>query len=185
MKLALNLASRTYLNRRALYGFYAVFGGLLLILLVIGIGLLVSGQAQIKKIRANLSELGREAAAAEKTEGSSFTPVAYKELLQDISFANQVLAEDGFRWTRLLDRLEEVVPETVAISAIQPDYKEKSLKLNGLARNVEDLQKFLDNLIASEYFSDVYLLQQSRLKDTGSGNGVGAVSFSIVVRGAF
>jgi type IV pilus assembly protein PilN len=185
MKLTLNLASRTYLNRRALYGFYAVVGGLLVLLLALGVGLLVSRHAQVRQIRAHLAELGREVAGAEKAEGSTFTPAAYQKLLNDIRFANEILAQDSFRWTALLNRLEEVVPERVAISGIVPDYKEKSLKLTGLARGVEDLQQLLDSLIASAYFSDVYLLQQSRLKEAGQGDAAGAISFSIVVRGAF
>jgi hypothetical protein len=54
-----------------------------------------------------------------------------------------------------------------------------------MARWVEDLQQLLDNLIASNYFSDVYLLQQSRLKEASQSNVAGAISFNIVVRGAF
>jgi type IV pilus assembly protein PilN len=185
MKLMLNLASRTYLNRRALYGFYAVVGGLLVLLLAIGVGLLISSQSQVRQIREHLAELGREAAGKENAEGKTFTPAAYEKLLADIRFANEILAQDSFRWTALLNRLEEVVPERVAVSGIVPDYKEKSLKLTGLARGVEDLQQFLDSLIASAYFSDVYLLQQSRLKDSGPIEAAGVISFSIVVRGAF
>jgi len=185
MKLTLNLASRTYLNRRALYGFYAVLSGLLVLVLAIGVGLIISSQAQVRQIREHLAELGREAASAEKTEGSTFTPAAYEKVLDDIRFANEILAQDSFRWTALLNRLEEVVPETVAISGIVPDYKEKSLKLTGRSRGVGDLQQLLDNLIASTYFSDVYLLQQSSLKEAGQSDAAGAISFSIVVRGAF
>jgi type IV pilus assembly protein PilN len=73
----------------------------------------------------------------------------------------------------------------VAISGIQPDYKGKSLNLTGMAREVEDLQQFLDKLLASEHFGDVYLLQQSRLKASGQSEAAGALSFSIVVKGAF
>jgi type IV pilus assembly protein PilN len=139
----------------------------------------------VRQIREQLVELGREAASAEKAGGSTFTPAAYEKLLDDIRFANEILAQDSFRWTALLNRLEEVVPETVAISGIVPDYKEKSLKLTGLTRGVGDLQQLFYNLIASTYFSDVYLLQQSSLKEAGQSDAAGAISFSIVVRGAF
>lgn len=185
MKLTLNLASRSYLNRRALYAFYLVASGLLLLLLAFGIGLHLRSQAQVRQIREHLAELGRETAGATQVEGSTFTAAAYEKLLAEIRFANEILVQDSFRWTVLLDRLEEVVPQNVAIGSIQPDYKGHSLNLTGLARGVEDLQQFLDELIASAYFSDVYLLQQSRLKAAGQGEAAGVISFSIVVRGAF
>jgi type IV pilus assembly protein PilN len=139
----------------------------------------------MRQIREHLAELGREATSAKQAEGSTFTPAAYEKLLDDIRFANEILAQDSFRWTALLNRLEEEVPARVAISSIAPDYKGKSLRLTGLAREVEDLQRLLDSLLASTYFSDVYLLQQSRLKEAGQGDTAGAISFSIVVRGAF
>lgn len=185
MKLTLNLASRSYLNRRALYGLYVVVSGLLVLLLALGIVLHLRSQAQVRQIREHLAELGREAAGATQAEGSTVAPAAYEKLLADIRFANEILVQDSFRWTVLLDRLEEEVPQGVAIGSIQPDYKGKSLNLTGLARGVEDLQQFLDQLIASAYFSDVYLLQQSRLKAAGQGEAAGAISFSVVVRGAF
>jgi hypothetical protein len=50
MKLMLNLASRTYLNRRALYGFYALVSGLLVLSLAIGVGLLIRSQAQVRQL---------------------------------------------------------------------------------------------------------------------------------------
>lgn len=185
MKLTLNLASRTYLNRRALYAFYLVVSGILGLLLALGIGLHVRNQAQVRQIRGQLAELGRESAGATMAEGVTFTPAAYEKMLAEIRFANEILVQDSFRWTVLLDRLEEVVPQNVAIGSIQPDYKGNSLSLTGLAKGVEDLQQFLDKLITSAYFSDVYLLQQSRLKEAGQSEGAGAISFSIVVRGAF
>lgn len=185
MKITLNLASRTYLNRRALYGFYLVVSGILVLLLALSVGLHVRSLAQVRQIREHLAELKRETAGATQAEGSTFTPAAYEQLLAEIRFANEILVQDSFRWTVLLDRLEEVVPQNVAISSIEPDYKGNSLNLTGLARGVEDLQQFLDKLIASKYFSDVYLLQQSRLKEAGQSEAAGAISFSIVVGGAF
>jgi Tfp pilus assembly protein PilN len=186
MKLTLNLASRTYLNRRALYGMYAVVSAMLLLLLALGVFLHLRNQAQLRQLGEHLAALEQEAAGMAKAEtGSVFTAAAYEKLRTEIRLANEILAQDSFRWTALLDRLEEVVPKTVAISAIQPDYKGNSLNLAGLAKDVGDLQLFLDNLIASTSFSDVYLLQQSRLKEAGPSDTAGAISFRLVVRGAF
>ena len=185
MKLTLNLASRTYLNRRLLYGLYLALSGLLAVLLALGIGFHVRSHGQVKQIRKHLAELGQETATGARAEESPVSATAYEKLLKDIEFANELLAQDSFRWTALLGRLEEVVPEKVAISGILPDYKGKSLSLTGMARGVEDLQQFLDNLLASAHFGDVYLLQQSRLREAGQSEAAGGIGFSIVIREAF
>lgn len=185
MKLTLNLASRTYLNRRLLYGLYLALSGLLAVMLALGIGFHVRSQAQTQQIRQHLAELGQETAAGTRAEESPISATAYEKLLKDIEFANELLAQDSFRWTTLLGRLEEVLPEEVAISGIQPDYRGKSLSLTGIAGGVEDLQQFLDNLLASAHFGDVYLLQHALLKEADPSEATGAISFSIVVRGAF
>lgn len=185
MKLTLNLASRTYLNRRALYGVYAVLTTVLVLLLALNLGLYLRSQAHARQIRDHLAEIEKETGGTPAAGSGTFTPAAYEKVLEQIRFANEILDQDSYRWTALLNRLEEVVPERVAIGGIQPDYKGKTLNLTGQARRVEDLQRFLDNLIGSPDFSDVYLLQQAQVAPGGNGDGAGAISFSIVVKGAF
>jgi type IV pilus assembly protein PilN len=183
MKLTLNLASRSYINRRALYALYAVLIALLVLLLALNIGFYFRTQSQARQLKERVAEFDRELAGRQEN-AVEFSPAAYEEMLEEIAFANEILLKDSFRWTALLDRLEEVVPDKVIIRGIQPEYKSGSLNLTGGARRVEDLRRFLDNLIESSQFSDVYLLQQAR--ETGKGrNGGGDIGFSVVVRGAF
>lgn len=185
MKLSLNLASRSYVNRRALYALYAFLFALLIFLLVLNLGFYVRSQAQARQLNERLAEFDKDLAGRQETS-NGFSPAAYEEMLEEIAFANEILVKDSFRWTALLDRLEEVVPDKVIIRGIQPDYKSASLNLSGGARKVGDLRRFLDNLIQSSHFSDVYLLQQSRDSGKGkNGRGQGEIGFTIVVRGAF
>jgi type IV pilus assembly protein PilN len=185
MKLSLNLASRSYLNRRALYGCYTFLLSLLVLLLALNLAFYFRSQSQARHLKERLAEFDKELAGRQET-AVDFSPAAYEEMLEEIAFANEILLKDSFRWTALLDRLEEVVPDKVIIRGIQPDYKNGSLNLTGEARRVEDLRHFLDNLIQSSNFSDVYLLQQAR--DAGKGRndgGQGNIGFTLVVRGAF
>lgn len=179
MKLTLNLASRSYLNRRALYAGYSVVGGVLLLLLVL---LAVQGwQAwrQGQRLDVRLAEL--ESAFRRQQDADDFTPEAQARLMAQITFGNEVVGKDSFRWTALLDSLEKVIPRGARVATIQPDHKDGSLRLSGVAENLPKLQVVLDNLIASPDFNDVYLLSQSRV-----GKGASeATSFSIIVRGAF
>jgi len=182
MKLTLNLSSRTFINRRALYGIYALIGGALGLLLVFNLAFFWRSQAHLRQVREHLAELEKAVGSASE-KGGGMTAAAYEQMLKRIHFANEVLDQDSFRWTALLSRLEDVVPEKVAVSGIQPDYKERSLRLVGVARGVGDLQEFLDNLVDSPHFKEVYLLQQGRVESDASG--AGGVSYSIDVREAF
>jgi len=184
MKLSLNLASRSYVNRRALYLFYAVLFSVLVLLLALNLVFYLRTRSQTRHLHERLAVFDRELAGGQE-KGGRFSPEAYEKMLQDIAFANEILVKDSFRWTALLDRLEEVVPAKVIIRGIQPDYKTSSLNLTGTARRVEDLKRFLDNLIESSTFSDAYLLQQSRETGRGKNGGQGDIDFTIVVRGAF
>lgn len=185
MKITLNLASRTYLNRRGLYITYAIVSGILVLLLALSGFFHALNRERMQQLRTHLSTLQQEAAASTASGQETVSPAAYEKLLAEIRLTNEILAQDSFRWTTLLGQLEDVVPKTVAIDAIQPDFKQNSLNLTGTAKGVEDLQQFLDNLIASTHFKDVYLLQQSRLKGTVSGVAAEGISFRLIVRGAF
>jgi len=183
MKLTLNLASRTFVNRRALFGIYTLLGSALGLLLVFNLVFFWRSQLHLRQVREHLTELEQVAGGATGEKGGGMTAASYEQMLERIHFANEVLAQDSFRWTALLSHLEEVVPKKVAVSGIQPDYKERSLRIAGLARGIEDLREFLDNLNDSPYFKEVYLLQQDRVKRGASG--LGGVSYSIVVKEAF
>jgi type IV pilus assembly protein PilN len=182
MKLTLNLASRSYLNRRALYFVYLVLAALLLLLLGAGMYSYLRSHQRVGQLNARLAELEGAHKAGEESVKAVLTGPEQESLVADIKFANEILNMDGFRWTRLLDRLEAVLPEQVGIQAINPEYKEGSFSLTGHARDVEDLRNLLDNMSASPDFSDVYLLQQSR-EETPEGETL--LSFSLVVKGAF
>lgn len=181
MKLILNLASRTYLNRRALRFFYLAVIVVLFLLAAVNLSGYLRSQAQIGQLHIRLGELEQQQKTP-KGEVRKMSPQQQQLLIADVDFANQILKVDGFRWTRLLDRLEAVVPERVSIRGIRPDFRQGAFTLTGYARNVDDLRRFLDNLHASTGFNDVYLLQQSQQEQQ---NDKGLLSFSIVVKGAF
>ena len=113
-------------------------------------------------------------------------PEEVRRQQEKIAFVNDILHRDSFRWTQMFDRLEESAVEGVSVRSLQPDYKDRSLQLRGVAAGVDELRSYLDSLIASPHFSEVLLLEQSRT-EVGEATGVKrtALAFSIVLRGAF
>ncbi len=186
MLLQINLASRTYVNRRALYGSYAVVGGLLCLLLLFNIDFLLRLQAHGAKMTAQLAEVEATLLDQGGRKDPAIAPEELKKRQKDVAFANEILMREGFRWTELLDRLEDVAVDGISIRALQPNFKEKSLSLSGVAREVRDLRRYIDRLIAESSFSEVYLLSQStvKIKDNLGGEHQ-AIAFSIDLKGVF
>jgi Tfp pilus assembly protein PilN len=186
MKLSLNLASRSYINRRPLYAFYAVLLAALIVMLGLNVSYYFRTQAQAGQLRVRMDQLNQTLAKEHSGRTVKFTQAEYDSLLKEIAFANGILKKDSFRWTELLNHLEKVVPDGVRIRGIEPNFKENVLNLTGVARKVEDLQVFLDHLIQSPNFREAYLMQQSRttFKDK-SGREREAVNFTIVLKGVF
>jgi Tfp pilus assembly protein PilN len=186
MKLNINLASRSYINRRPLFAFYTAFIAALVVLLGLNLSYYIRTEVQARQIRERMGVLSKDLAAEHSETTVKFTQAEYDNLLKEIAFANGILQRDSFRWTELLNRLEKVVPEGVSIRGIQPNFKDNVLNLTGVARKVEDLKVFLDHLILSPDFRDAYLMQQSRISFKDKiGRVREAVNFNIVVKGAF
>jgi len=184
MKPTLNLASRTYLNRQLLYATYG------LVALVLAVSLAGSGyymwtcRQEAAGIRAESTQIKRQLAELGPDSSEKVSPEALQKQQKSIAFANTILRKDAFRWTDLLDKLEGVLPEGVALRSIQPEYRDGSLRINGLARNLDKLQVFLDNLLVSPAFGSAFLLHQERL-DPQERLGRDALNFSILLKGAF
>ncbi len=183
MKLALNLASRTYLNRRALVTFYWLVILALVALLVFNLIFFLRSQTQARQIMSHLEELERDLVKGQG-EVQTFNQQAYETLLTQIESVNGIISKDSFRWSELLSHLEDLVPQGVALRSIQPDFKNGTLALQGVAEDVPKLRQLLDQLVADERLGEVNLLQQAKVqvKEPAGGEAT-LIAFSIVVKG--
>jgi type IV pilus assembly protein PilN len=93
---------------------------------------------------------------------------------------------DAFRWSALLDHMEELLPDGVSLSGFQPDYKKKSLTLSGQAVGLKEMRLFLDRLLKTSDFEQVYLTNHSRIKVLDYAKiEHSAISFSLQLEGVF
>jgi hypothetical protein len=184
MKLTLNLADRSYVHKRSLHLFYAVTLVAMAICSAVQGGLALRLHRQEQQVEARLQAL--QQAKASQQPVAQLSPKALQALRQEVALANDILARDSFRWTVMLDRLEEVVQDGITIRSLQPDYREGSLRLAASARGLPQLGTFLDQLLASGFFSDVYLLDQAtaKVKDSAGAERT-AITFSLQLKGAF
>jgi type IV pilus assembly protein PilN len=179
MKYTLNLATRSYVNRRTLYLCYALSGALLVIVLMFNLLQFLSLRSEISQNDANKKMIEAKLLARSGIDAAGYNANSYKALLVNIRYANEILAKDSFRWTRLLDQLESVVPRQVRILKIDPNHEKRTVKLAGHAKTLKAMKRFIDNLIKSEHYTHVFLDQQATVSEPK------VIRFSITMEGAF
>jgi type IV pilus assembly protein PilN len=107
------------------------------------------------------------------------TEEGLKFLIDEVAYINGVIARETFSWTELLTNLEASVPPKVSIVQISPDFKDKTIRISGMARSMKDVLKFVDELDRSENFMDVFLLRHEEALVKKGARGKALVSFNI------
>lgn len=183
MRSRLNLASQTYVNRRALYLFYAVSTAVVLLLLLTQFRYLTQLQKQENLLNQRIGELNQQLGISTDS-AAGYSEDEFNQLLEQIDFSNKLIVKDSFQWTGLLGQFETVVPADVRITDIRPDFKTSMLNLTAQARTVADLRLFIDRLNDSEDFSEVLLLSQGDqvVKDSAKTENF-LVLFTLRVKG--
>ncbi|PLX80428.1 MAG: hypothetical protein C0615_00865 [Desulfuromonas sp.] len=180
MQFSINLASRAFINKKALYLGYVACAIILLIGLLSNAGYYARLHNQIKTTNDRLVELEEKIIASQGGDATGYSAARYEQVVSEIAVANEILHRDTFRWTSLLDKLERVVPGNVRILNIAPDHKTGSIKVTALAKGVDAMKRFLDNLIESDDYENVFLFDQAETKTV---SGIPAISFSIELLG--
>ena len=157
MRLTINLATRRYINLRRLNALLVACFLLLGTLLVFKVREVAYNQAELTRIRQLSASSGAR-------PGQTASAAQLQALSARIRFANGLIEKKTTNWLSLLNRLEEVVPDGVSLTQLEPSQREQLLKVNGAARNFASLRTFVENLEQSENFSEVYLLSQNEKK---------------------
>lgn len=184
MEIKLNLATRPYLNRQSVRLWLllaCVFAGVLLIF-----NGLYSYQnyRQLNLLQSRFQELDAQVAAVQGAP-EGYSPERYAALKGEVAQVNEIVAEEAFRWTTLLDRFEKELPAAVSISTIQPDFKGRSVQLSCIARDTTAMTQFIDNLLLSDDFNQAFLLRHADVEVEQNGRTQLLVDFSLVIREAF
>jgi len=175
MRLDVNLATRYYFDNRKVNLIIAVAVAALLLLVVVLIGVAVANYSEINRLRKEQADLD----ARQKKPVRAVSEKDYQALLPRIGEANTIIGKKAFNWLEILNRLEEVVPDGIAVTNIEPDRKDGLLKIDGAARNFAALRLLLENMERSPNFPDVLLLNQKELKVGEKQQGI---SFSLSSR---
>ena len=182
MEFRLNLASRDYLDRRSVRRWLLLIGGLLGVLLAVNLLYGYRYLQQMRLVDVQLAEINGKLAAQHGRTPSTYTPERFAQVMGQVAAANQIIDADQFRWTTLLGRFEELLPEEVGIRSLEPNYQDRSLQVSAVASDMTAMTELLDALLASADMNQVYLLNQAQAVQA---NGETIVQFSVVIREAF
>lgn len=177
MRFTINLATRTYLDRRLVnrVGLFVLV--VLLVMLVWNVYRAAWGFGELRRLQGDNVAFEKKL----NSRPSGVSEKDYTRLLARITFYNEVIGRKSFSWLGLLDQLESVVTEGIAISTLTPDRKSGLLKIDGRARNFSQLRSFLDKLEDSRVFTSVMLLSHS---DITVGEKTKGIQFSLSCKAA-
>ncbi|OGT98898.1 MAG: hypothetical protein A2079_00245 [Geobacteraceae bacterium GWC2_48_7] len=175
MKFTINLATKTYLDHRRIN--LALLSAMFILLVLLLWNIITVWQKQ-----SNASRLKSEIIAHEATLNSRPAGVSeneFKRLLNSIVFFNAVIERKTFNWLNILDQLELVTPEGVALSSLTPDSASGELKIEGRSRNFAQVTSYLEKLEESGKFRETLLLSHREL---ALGERIRGVEFTISCR---
>jgi Tfp pilus assembly protein PilN len=184
----LNLAHRPFLNTRPVSRIALalwLLGGLLLLGNVTLFWRYLSGSTEKRADLARMEEqVEHEQQAVSRLE-ARLAGLDLRQQNEQVEFLNRKIAARTFSWSRLFDRLAEVLPNDVRLILLQPapiGEDERAgvravrgaplrsdrvpLIIQGESRKDEALLQFVDNLFAHSAFDNPNLTQESRSEET-------------------
>jgi len=161
-----NLATRPFYNDRAVQMW-------VLVAAIIAVAATLFNGWRILHYSGSNTELAAQAARDEARAGqlrndaarlrASVDPRQIAAVSTDARQANDLIDRRTFSWTELFNRFETTLPPDVRITAVRPQLdKERRIVLNILvvARSVDDVNKFMENLDGTSAFANLTPVQE-------------------------
>lgn len=184
MEIRINLSSKPYLNRHSVRLWLLASSAVLALVLVLNGFYAYQNVRQLQRLDSHLEEIVG-ASSGPSSSASGYSAEKFAALKSEIAQDNEIVAADQFRWTALLGRFEELLPADVSIRSIQPDFRERSLQLSCVARDVSAMTEFVDQLLSSGDLSQAYLQRHGDVESSVPGQMPTQVGFSLIIREAF
>ncbi len=157
-----NFASRNY---RLIARIQTVLLAAIVVLCVVMAGMIWTAASLRKNISVMDLKL-KEVEAADENLRPAFRE--REQLVKDLSLMSGVLASRRFSWTRLLTRIESVVPLGMELKRVAFNPGDHTLTLEGTTQSPESLRNLVVGLEKSSSFKDPFLKRQSIEKGNNS-----------------
>lgn len=170
--LTTNLATRPFYNERAIHLGLALIG-------LAGLVVLTFGAVRLVELSRATDRLTREAEVAERDASAvtgrstaleqGLTGEQVEAIASAAAEVDRLIAQRSFSWTGFFDLIDETLPSGVMLTAVRPDAADGALALDlgVVARNLEEIDRFIERLEATGAFVGV-LVRQAELGEEGT-----------------
>ena len=166
-----NLATRPFYNERAVR--VGIAAAIILVAALTAFNVLTVLSLSTKNAEMTARAEAAEAQAAQhqlqaRTITQALNTGTVSVVQQAAQEANQLIERRVFSWTDLFNRFEDTLPDNVRVSAVEPQIDRDGrmlLAVTVIARRVEDLNEFMDQLELSGGVRDVIARQDDTLED--------------------
>jgi len=172
MHFTINLATRTYINHQLVNRIFAITSVILLIMLAWSFRSIFTGLGEINRFKADIT--GYESQLSARPDGVSEQD--YARMQGNIRFYNNIIQRKTWDWIGLLDQLEKVTPEGIALTSFVPDPKSREIKIEGEARTFAKIRTYIEKLEESKAFRNIQL--QSH-QEAAAADKVRTVKFAV------
>jgi Tfp pilus assembly protein PilN len=156
-----NLSTRPFYNERAVHIALVVAAVLLVVATAFNVSRILRYSSsdtrlatQASRDEARAADLRQQAARLRASVDPKQVELASAGARQ----ANELIDRRTFSWTELLNRFETTLPDEVRITSVRPRVDRDNriqLRVNVVARGVDDVMEFMENLEATGAFQDV------------------------------
>jgi Tfp pilus assembly protein PilN len=161
-----NLSTRPFYNERTVHALLAVAAIVLAAATAFNVSRVLRYSrsdtqlaTQASRDEARAVDLRRQALALRASVDAKQMDVASADAQQ----ANELIDRRTFSWTELFNRFETTIPDDVRIAAVRPRVeKEKGFVLTivVVARSVDDVEQFMENLQKTGAFTDTLSVEE-------------------------
>lgn len=166
-----NLSTRPFYNIRAVQAVLGACAAIVILFTMFNVISLVRLAASQRSLGARAVQAQNEATKLRADAARVRAQVDAKELdvVSDAAReAKTIIEMRSFSWTDLLAQFEKTLPENVRITAVQPRLEQDGRFLIGMrveARQIGDLEKFLDDLEMTGAFHNVLTTDEQATDD--------------------
>jgi len=159
------MATLQYHDKRIVYS--VVLGAIILIVAITGynINMGVKYQKEISEYEEKIGKLVEQNQSKRKFLHKELKEEEIKQIKTDALFVNKLIAIDIFPWDRLLETLEDNMPEDIILMNLSFSEIYDKLLLKGYAGSIEKIALFLKKLEESSMFQKCMILKLSVEKD--------------------
>jgi len=168
MRFTINLATRTYVDQRLISRFCYAAIALFVLTLSWNTFVAFSNRGELNRLKADIATYEGRLNSRPK----DIPERDYTRLLAEIAFFNGVIERKTFNWLGLLEQMETVTPEGIALTSLAPDVKTGDIKIEGRAHSFANLRSYMEKLDGSGTFTQVLLLSNHDVAINDKAHGV-------------